>query len=107
MPVQEVQRKTTSWEFLLWQAWFMDNPDPAVRIEHYLAQIIADLRNKNLWAKPTKRWALKDCLMKFVTKMVTPEEPKKPEMFSTVEEARQSAAEKSKSVWFSLLGIKK
>lgn len=100
MPVQELQHRTTSLEFLDWLAWMDEEAvQPPTRLEQYIASVALEVRRLQLQnARSNKRTSLRDVLLRFAFKSrvdtqataLTPEE---------LEAKRQAVAQASKSSW--------
>jgi len=66
LPLQEVQQKTTSTEFIEWKKYLKEEPNDFHREDYYLAQIAAEIRRGNI--KNPRSLKLTDMLIPFVDK---------------------------------------
>jgi hypothetical protein len=92
MPLQELQMKTTSTEFLEWLVYLEKDLNAFHREDCYLAQIAAEVRRGN--TKTPKRVKDKDFILKFKMKR------------SPTKENIKKFCEEAKMFWYGLLGIK-
>lgn len=102
LPVQELQKKTTTKEFLLWSAYLEEKPNLLDPIHHYLAQIALVISQSNR-KKGSKRMLIKDFLITFRRKKTKEEKAKKKEEMS--ERDKRAAIDRSKQGWLAAVGI--
>ena len=66
MPVQEVQAKTTSAEFVMWMAYLEQDQTDHRREDYYMAQVAAEIRRGN--SKKPQKIRVDDFLLKYSKK---------------------------------------
>lgn len=92
--LQEMQKGTTSWEFVLWKVFLQERLNRPEIEHYYLAQIAAEIRR--VLAKKPREITFKDFLFKFKI----PGRKEKPEVLT--EEQKKEHMDKSKRYWFGL-----
>lgn len=95
MPLQKVQRQTTSREFVEWIVYLKRQFHKREPIHYYLAQIALEVR-RSIPTKRRRTWKLKQFLLSFKTK-----EPQKNRPLT--EEEKRIRLEKSKMFWMALV----
>lgn len=92
MPVQELQQKTTSMEFVMWMEYLDREESQHDKMDYYLAQIAAEVRRS--YVEKPKKVRIQDLMLKFEQPS-----PKK-------EMDLDSMTRSHKQFWFASLGLK-
>lgn len=87
IPVEELAERITYREFVGWQDYFEWELNFHSKLDHYLAQIATQVTRSVV--KEPRKVSIKDFLIKFI------------------EDGKETKADKSKSVWMSIMGFGK